>query len=149
MSATSRLSAGVVIVRETPGGPRFLLLRAYRNWDFPKGRVEDGEEPFAAAVREVAEETGLDDLEFRWGTDYRETVPYARNKIARYYLAVTRTERIALPVSVELGRPEHHEYRWVDPTEALALTAPRLRSVLAWAAARVVGGERRANELRS
>ena len=145
MSGTPRLSAGVVIVRETPDGARFLLLRAYGNWDFPKGRVENGEEPFTAAVREVAEEAGLDDLEFSWGKDYRETVPYARNKVARYYLAATRTESLKLPVSAELGRPEHHEYRWVDLTEALELTAPRLHSVLAWAAARVVGGERLAN----
>ncbi|NIR58308.1 MAG: NUDIX hydrolase, partial [Gammaproteobacteria bacterium] len=34
-----RLSAGVVVVRTDRDGPRYLLLRAYRYWDFPKGEV--------------------------------------------------------------------------------------------------------------
>ena len=57
-----RLSAGVIIVRDTREGRRFLLLRAFNHWDFPKGLVENGETPFEAAVREVCEETTLDDL---------------------------------------------------------------------------------------
>jgi 8-oxo-dGTP pyrophosphatase MutT (NUDIX family) len=40
--------------------PLFLLIRdSYRNWGFPKGHVEQGELPEAAALREVGEETGL------------------------------------------------------------------------------------------
>ena len=81
-----RLSAGVVVVRDEAGSLRFLLLRAYKNWDFPKGLVEPGEDPLAAAVRETAEETGIADLAFDWGDGYCETVPYARGKVARYYI---------------------------------------------------------------
>jgi 8-oxo-dGTP pyrophosphatase MutT (NUDIX family) len=133
-----RLSAGVAVVRESADGARFLLLRAYRNWDFPKGLVERGEDPLAAAVREAREEAGLTDLAFEWGTDFVETEAYARNKIARYYLARTVAEQVTLPVNPALGRPEHHEYRWVDLTEAFALTVPRLQRVIAWAASRVM-----------
>ena len=133
-----RLSAGVVVVRESVDGARFLLLRAYRNWDFPKGLVERGEDPLAAAIREAREEAGLTDLALEWGTEFIETEPYARNKIARYYLARTRTERVILEVNPELGRPEHHEYRWVDLTEAFTLTVQRLQRVIAWAASRVI-----------
>ena len=86
------LSAGVVPFRRTAGGWRLLVLRAYKNWDFPKGRVEEGEEPIDAAKREAAEETDLTDLEFPYGDSYRETLPYASGKIARYYLAETREE---------------------------------------------------------
>lgn len=135
---TPRLSAGVVVVRETADGARLLLLRAYRNWDFPKGQVEDGEDPLAAAVRETREEAGIDDLEFAWGEEYTDTAPYAGGKVARYYLARTRTERIVLPVNPALGRPEHHEYRWVDLTEAFALTGPRLRPIVAWGAGKIM-----------
>ena len=46
---------------------RVLLLRVYNYWDCPKGMVEPGEDPLATARREVAEETGIEDLEFRWG----------------------------------------------------------------------------------
>ena len=125
-------SAGVAVVRRTADGWRLLVLRAYRNWDFPKGLIETGEAPFAAAVREAREETGIEDLAFRWGEDFRETEPYARNKIARYYLAETQQEELALPVSPELGRPEHHEYRWVDFATAQRLLPPRLQPVLRW-----------------
>jgi 8-oxo-dGTP pyrophosphatase MutT (NUDIX family) len=133
-----RLSAGVVVVRDGVDGVRFLLLRAYRNWDFPKGLVERGEDPLAAAVREAHEEAGLTDLAFDWGPEFIETEPYARNKVARYYLARTRSERVTLLVNPALGRPEHHEYRWVDLTEAFALTVPRLQRVIAWAASKVL-----------
>ena len=53
--------------------------------------------------------------------------------IARYYLAETDAEKIDLPVAPELGRPEHHEYRWVSFDEAEELLPPRLAVVLDWA----------------
>src|SRR6267143_398808 len=62
--ARRETSAGGVVFRRGPNGePRFLLIRdSYRNWGFPKGHLEPGEPPAAAARREVAEETGLKDL---------------------------------------------------------------------------------------
>ncbi len=132
-SSAPKRSAGVVVLRRTSAGWRVLVLRAYRNWDFPKGLVEPGEAPFAAAIREVREETGIARLAFPWGEAFRETAPYAGGKIARYYLGETETERIELPVSPELGRPEHHEWRWASFDEARALVAPRLVPILDWA----------------
>jgi 8-oxo-dGTP pyrophosphatase MutT (NUDIX family) len=132
-----RLSAGVVVVRRGPAGWLFLMLRAYRNWDFPKGVVNPGEEPLAAARREVREETLIEDLRFTWGEEFSETAPYGNNKVARYYLAETGTEYVTLPVSPELGRPEHNESRWLDFPAALAVSAPRIAPVLKWAAAKI------------
>lgn len=129
-----RFSAGIVVVRRAGGVWKLLVLRAYNNWDFPKGTVEAGETPLAAAMRETGEEAGLTDLRFQWGEDYRETTPYGSPpKIARYYLAETDETDITLPVSPELGRPEHHEWRWVDFDEARQLLPKRLQSVLEWA----------------
>lgn len=127
------LSAGVVVVRRSASGWVFLMLRAYRNWDFPKGMVEPGEDPLLAARREVREETLIDDLAFDWGEVFRETGPYGQRKVARYYLAATRTEGITLPVSLELGRPEHDEWRWVGRDTAVSLASARLQPVVRWA----------------
>ena len=55
----SKFAAGIVIVHESDLGPRFLLLRAYRNWDLPKGLVEQGEQPFAAAWDEAVADSRL------------------------------------------------------------------------------------------
>ena len=129
----SVLSAGVIPIRSTSNGWRILVLRAYKNWDFPKGRVEMGEDPIDAAKREATEETGLSRLQFTFGDVYRDTLPYAGGKIARYYLAETDEETIRLPISHELGRPEHHEWRWVSFDEAEDLLPPRLSLILEWA----------------
>lgn len=133
MNAVEKLSCGVVVVRRAEAGWLSLMLRAYRNWDFPKGLVEEGESPLAAAVREVEEETGIVDLSFDWGESYTETGPYNRGKTARYYLASTRQEKFVMGIAPHLGRAEHHEGRWVTFDEAHDLAAPRVRQVVQWA----------------
>lgn len=128
------LSAGVVVTRRAGDGRLYLLLRAYRNWDFPKGLVEPGEAPLEGARREVAEETGIEDLDFTWGESFLETPPYAQGKVARYYLAETRTEAVDLGRN-PAGRREHHEYRWCRYAQARLLVVPRVQVVLDWAEA--------------
>lgn len=129
-----RLSSGVVVVHLTANGVRFLLLRAFNHWDFPKGMVEDGEDALGAAIREVEEETTLTGLRFEWGEAFVETGPYARGKVARYYLGRTEETHVELPVNPEIGRAEHSEFRWVSYDEAMKLTSPRVRPVINWAA---------------
>lgn len=135
----TRHSAGVVVLRPFDGTPSCLLLRCFGYWDFPKGEIQPGEEPLQAARREVAEETSLTDLDFRWGEVFIETPPYGGGKVARYYLAESPSGRVTLPVNPELGRPEHHEYRWVELEQAPALLNPRLQRVLAWARGSIDG----------
>jgi 8-oxo-dGTP pyrophosphatase MutT (NUDIX family) len=133
-------AAGCVVFRRTPQGVRYLVLRAFNNWDFPKGLVETGEEQLDCAKREVEEETGLTGLDFPFGDEFMETLPYAGRKVARYYLAQTEQVEIELPLSPELGRREHHEYRWVSHDEAEELLPPRLAIVLDWAQRTIAGG---------
>ena len=128
-----KLSCGIVIARQHGDEWLTLLLRAYHNWDFPKGICEDGEQPLDAAKREVEEESGIVELLFDWGDRCIETGPYNKGKVARYYLARTRQEEVEMGISPELGRPEHSEYRWVSFDEAYDLTAPRVREVVVWA----------------
>ena len=63
-----KVSAGLVMYRDRgrglevllvhPGGP-FFAKKDAGYWSIPKGQLDDGEEPFDAAVREFEEETGL------------------------------------------------------------------------------------------
>ncbi|MGH8370411.1 MAG: NUDIX domain-containing protein [Gammaproteobacteria bacterium] len=132
MAIHPRLSAGVAVLRETSAGPSFLLLRAWRYWDFPKGAVEPDETPLQAAIREVQEETGIADLEFAWGDNYCETPPYNRGKVARYYLARTRQQQVILAANPVTGVHEHMEYRWLDHAACLPLLSPRMLLIMEW-----------------
>ena len=104
---------------------------------FPQGTRRAWRGSVSAARREVIEETLIDDLQFDWGEGYFETAPYSRNKVARYYLARTAPYAVTLPVRPELGRPEHHECRWVTLDEAMALASPRVEPVVRWAASTI------------
>ena len=127
------LSCGAVVVRRVESGWLTLMLRAYRNWDFAKGICEAGETSMQAALREVGEETGIADLQFDWGERFTDTGPYNRGKVARYYLARTEQVYVEMGISPELGRPEHHEFQWMDFDKAYDITSPRVREVVQWA----------------
>ncbi len=128
-----KLSCGVVIGRQSSDGWVTLLLRAYSNWDFPKGLCEEDEQPLEAAHREVHEETGITELHFDWGKRCMDTGPYNKGKVARYFLARTEQEKVEMGISPVLGRPEHSEYRWVSFDEAYDMTSPRVKEVVVWA----------------
>lgn len=130
------LSCGVVPVLFAWGDWQLLILRRGAAWDFPAGIVNVHEDALEAAKRETLAATGIDDLEFAFGEDYKETVPYTSNgtgnHVGRYYVAETRTEKITLPVSARLGKPVHDEWRWISCVEAEDYLPPRLTHVLAW-----------------
>ena len=90
-------SAGVVVARRDDSGWRLLVLRAYRNWDFPKGTLEAGETPLDAALRETME-----------GVIFAETTTFgirshlaSRHKLARTFETV---ETGFGPVRIKVGR---------------------------------------------
>ncbi len=55
--------AGGIVMRLEDGRPRYLVVTAKNNpdrWLFPKGHIDPGETPEAAAEREVLEEAGVE-----------------------------------------------------------------------------------------
>jgi 8-oxo-dGTP pyrophosphatase MutT (NUDIX family) len=126
--ARQETSAGGVVFRMnsgTHGGarPLFLVIRdSYDNWGFPKGHVEPGERPEAAALREVIEETGLAQLHVRapietidWYFRFRGRLIH---KICHFFLMETELEETS---------PQHSEgitaCRWETFEDALALVS--------------------------
>jgi predicted NUDIX family NTP pyrophosphohydrolase len=53
-----RVTDGIEVFLAHPGGP-FWRGREEASWTIPKGIVEPGEDPQAAAIREFQEETGI------------------------------------------------------------------------------------------
>jgi 8-oxo-dGTP diphosphatase len=120
-------AAGVVTFR--PGREVLLVHRPkYDDWSFPKGKLERWEHPTAAAVREVAEETGV---HVRLGPPLTsQRYPSGRRmKTVDYW-----TGRAVGDDDVSLYRPnsEIDQVTWlrVDKADAL-LTYPYDRATLA------------------
>lgn len=134
MNSVKRRSFGVIPVSPADNGETFfLILRSFKNWDFPKGGADGEETPLEAALREMKEETGIQTVTMPWGTMAMDTEIYARDKVVSYFLARVEKQEITLPVSAELGHPEHDEYRWVTAEEARLLLPARLLPILQWA----------------
>jgi predicted NUDIX family NTP pyrophosphohydrolase len=72
-----RRESGVEVFLVHPGGP-FWAKKDLGAWSIPKGEFEEGEEPLAAAIRELGEETG-----FTVAGDFRElgTIRQASGKL--------------------------------------------------------------------
>jgi 8-oxo-dGTP pyrophosphatase MutT (NUDIX family)/phosphohistidine phosphatase SixA len=107
-------AAGGLVTRERPDGPDVALVHrpAYDDWSFPKGKLEPGEDEAAAAVREVAEETGLT---LPLGRDLG-TITYVdshdRPKVVRYW-------HMPAPVGADLvPRYEIDDARWFSVAAA-------------------------------
>tara|TARA_Y100000034_G_C6904889_1_gene419564 strand:- start:827 stop:1282 length:456 start_codon:yes stop_codon:yes gene_type:complete len=134
-------STGVVVIDwSKTEEPRALCVRAYSNWDFPKGKVDPGETFSEAAIRELEEETSLGvpiDVKLITGLSGLLAAPPvtygkgSRKKTATYFMgARVSPKKPFLPVSPELGRPENDEYRWVPISQLSQLMPQRLVPVV-------------------
>ena len=61
----TEVSAGGVVVRRRARGVDVCLINDGRYWGLPKGNVEPGERAEDTALREIAEETGMDAASLR------------------------------------------------------------------------------------
>lgn len=137
LRAATATSAGGIVVRYEAGRPQFVAgsrrrERDGRTWTLPKGTPKRNETREETAVREVAEETGLevritgplDFIEYTFvqsGTRIHKTVHYFMME----------------PVGGDLARHDHEfdQVRWVDFAEAASLlTFETERALIAHAA---------------
>jgi 8-oxo-(d)GTP phosphatase len=103
-------AAGAVVRHPAPASGRVLLVHrpTYDDWSLPKGKLQPGEHVLQAAVREVAEETGL---------------------------RVTLGRRLARVRYLVSGVPKRVDYWVATPEERVAEFVPNPEvDALAWAA---------------
>lgn len=123
-------SAGAVIFKSRGNKIYYLLLRyKARHWDFSKGKIEKGETPKEAAIREIKEETGIAEIKFMPG--FKETIRYFYKrdekiflKIAVFFLAQTEKKRVKIS-------QEHQDFKWLPYEKALKqLTFSKAKEIL-------------------
>lgn len=122
-SAEREISAGAIIFRREGKAVKFLLLYHGKGyWNFPKGKIEKGEQSFQTFLREVEEETGISRKEMRVVPGFRVTDKYfffrekrPIFKIVIFYLVETRKRVINVS-------EEHDGYGWFSPKEAVVIS---------------------------
>ncbi len=105
--------AGAVAYRTENNQLLFLIVTSSngQHWVLPKGHIEPGESPQAAAMRELKEETGVDGR-IVCPLSVQQFKKFEENVVAQYYLMET----------VCCGQAQENRIlRWENATEAMAL----------------------------
>ena len=113
-------SAGGVVINSQ--GQVLVVSQRGKSWSLPKGHIDAGETPLAAARREIYEETGVSELEL-----VKELGSYQRYKIGldgddkaelkTMIIFLFKTPQMDLqPID-----PKHPEARWVDKEQVTEL----------------------------
>jgi 8-oxo-(d)GTP phosphatase len=127
-------AAGAVVWRYRGDALQVLLIHRtrYDDWSFPKGKLDPGEQPLVAAVREVREET---DVAVRLGPlltrhEYRVERPPGAIKRVTYWSAAP-LDGAGASADAYQANDEVDEVRWVDiDTAPKQLTYARDAAVL-------------------
>lgn len=140
--------AGIVPVKDA----RVLLTRQYRflidgpSWELPGGRVDEGEIPETAAVRECIEETGVECRALRKVVEYFPGLDNFNNRTTIFASEDTRIVSEFKPVDSEVV-----EIRWFALDKAVEmvfageiLDALTVTGLLAYQASRAQGAPRSA-----
>ncbi len=104
------INLGNILILEYPQG----------HWDFPKGHIEeDDESRISAAVRELREETGIDDIVIINGFEERTEYHFQHKgkrieKQVFWYIGETEIMEIQLS-------HEHRDHLWLDWEQALEM----------------------------
>ncbi len=116
----SEISAGGIIFRIADNGAKEILLvkDSYDRWAISKGKLEKGETQEQAALRELTEETGLQNITNKGKLGdlrffYRFRGKLISKKISVFLIQFTGTEKI------KYQKREIKGAKWMKPEEAL------------------------------
>lgn len=133
MKVKDHHSAGVLVYRLDENSNRKYLLLHYPSghWDYAKGHLENDETITEAAVRELEEETGINDVELKQGFMVPMYYEYKghgflHKKTVDYLLGETKIEEDKIVIS-----HEHQGSGWYSYEDALnILTFDNAKDIL-------------------
>jgi len=124
-------SAGAIVFRREGKEIKYLLLKKSFEkdyWDFPKGNIEKGEKEEETVLREVNEETGIEDGKIIEG--FKEKISYVYRREGKTFfkevvcfLFETKTKDVKISY-------EHVGYEWVDFEEAVRRAKENTKDVI-------------------
>ena len=109
-------ACGFLIVKGDPV-ESFLLMKHAKRWDLPKGHIDPGENDLQCALRELLEETGIQEDQLIVDPEYRYESRYlvGGKRYGESGQKVVKTLRIflgRLTEDVAIDLTEHIGYEW-------------------------------------
>jgi 8-oxo-dGTP pyrophosphatase MutT (NUDIX family) len=143
IKTVTQVSAGGVVFRRREGQVEVVLISVGDppRWQLPKGLVDAGEAPEAAALREVREEAGveaelvapIDRIEYWYiAAEHGQRIRY--HKFVHFYLLAYRSGKVSD------HDYEVHEARWVRLDQALQMLAFASERKVVEQAREMIGG---------
>jgi bis(5'-nucleosidyl)-tetraphosphatase len=114
-------SSGFLVFRKSQGQPglpqrrtslEFLLMQHAERWDLPKGHLDLGESKKQAAIRELVEETGIQESSIQIDPDFVFTSQYWVNYDGERRLKELTVFLALLIREWEITPTEHLGFRW-------------------------------------
>jgi len=123
-------SAGAVVFYEENGKREYLLVCGGKNfyWGFPKGWIEDNEDPKDTAIREIKEEVGLDvelipNFEEKIDFFFKDNNELVHKEVI-FYLAKSHSKDVVLGYELK-------DFEWLNFEEAFEkLSYNNLKEIL-------------------
>jgi len=118
-------------VRHAAGGfvknhlSRYLFIYRRKNWDLPKGKMDDGESPAETAIREVKEECGLNKLSIisRLPDTLHFYPENGKNILKRTHWFLIRTDETKITVETE---EDIEDFAWLEKEKIMDHISPNV-----------------------
>jgi len=112
---------------KTKKGIRYILLKRklhWHGWEFPKGKIEKGEQKIETARRELKEETGHRAMKIK-KFNYSGKYLYSKSLPDRLDFKGQTFSLFAAEIKrdgkVSLDKKEHNGHKWVDFSKAVKM----------------------------